>query len=219
MKTNNIIRIAIVDDHLLFRRGLRLILKDETSFEIIGEASNGIQAIDLISELKPDVVLLDMNMAELDGMQVLSIIRQKSNGTKVLMLNASADETSVVQTLKDGAKGYVSKNTSPSDLIKAIKAVHNYELWAERKLVAKCFDGNNNFNLKTGKRQGKIEDFLTQREKEVLSFLVKGSTNKEIAQNLFISEKTVKSHLNKIFKKLNVSRRLEAILCAIKNGL
>ena len=173
----------------------------------------------MISDLKPDVVLLDISMPKLDGIKVIPLIKRKSPETKEIMLTASKDEATIVNALKAGAKGYLSKNTSTSCLIKAIKVVHKDELWVERKLVARFFNGVSGTDLDSEDRQKNTQKGLTPREQDVLGFLIKGHTNKEIAQNLFISEKTVKSHLNKIFKKLDVSRRLEAILCAIKLGI
>jgi two-component system response regulator DegU len=212
------IRIVIVEDHRLFREGLRLILSVERSFEIVGEAANGLQAIDVISGLKPDVVLLDITMPELSGIEIIPIIKQKSPGTKALMLTASEDETKILKSLKAGAKGYLSKNITISGLIKAIKVVNKGQLWVERELVARYFNGDIIADIGREGRQEKMNEALTPREQDVLRLLIKGSTNKEIANGLFISEKTVKSHLNKIFKKLNVSRRLDAILSAIKLG-
>lgn len=218
MGSDKIIRIVIVEDHSLFREGLRLILNRDKRFKIVGEASNGIQAIDVIGDLKPDMVLLDITMPKLSGIEAIPIIKQKSPRTKILMLTASKDETKIIKSLKAGAKGYVSKNTSTSDLFKAIKLINKGQLWVERELIAKYFNGDITTEVGGKDRQEKIKKDLTLREQDVLRLLVKGSTNKEIANNLFISEKTVKSHLNKIFKKLNVSRRLDAILSAIKLG-
>ena len=218
MEPDSKIRIVIVEDHRLFREALRLILNGEESFEIVGEAANGLQAIDVISGLKPDVVLLDITMPELSGIEVIPIIKKKSPGTKALMLTASKDETKILKSLKAGAKGYLSKNTTISDLIKAIKVVNKDQLWVERKLIARYFNGDITADIGREGRQEKMMEALTLREQDVLRLLIKGSTNKEIANDLFISEKTVKSHLNKIFKKLNVSRRLGAILSAMKLG-
>ena len=218
MEPDSKIRIVIVEDHRLFREGLRLILSGEGSFEIVGESVNGLQAIDVISDLKPDVVLLNISMPELDGIQVIPIIKQKSPETKALMLTASMDQDKILEALKAGAKGYLSKNTTISGLIKAIKVVNKGQLWVERKLIAGYFNGDITADIGREDRQEKTKGELTPREQDVLRLLIKGFTNKEIANGLFISEKTVKSHLNKIFKKLNVSRRLDAILCTIKSG-
>jgi two-component system response regulator DegU len=219
MDSDKKIRILIVEDHRLFREGLRSILKDEKNIEIAGEAVNGLQAIDMVTDLNPDVVILDINMPELDGIRAIPMIKQKSVGTKILMLTSSKDEATILKSIKAGAKGYLSKNTSTSCLIKAIQAVHRNELWVERKLVAKFFNGDFAADLGNEDRQENTKENLTLRKQEVLLLLAKGFTNKEIANDLFISEKTVKNHLNKIFKKLNVSRRFEAILHAVKAGL
>jgi len=219
MGADSNIRIVIAENHSLYREGIRRILNEEKCLEIVGEANNGFQAIDVISNLKPDVAILDINLAKLDGVQLIPIIKQKSPGTKALMLTSSEDEATIVKALQSGAKGYLSKDTNTSSLIKAIKVVHKDQLWVERKLVARFFNGDYNDDLNRDSRQKNTKETLTPREQDVLRHLIKGSTNKEIGNELFISEKTVKSHLNKIFRKLDVSRRLEAILYAIKLGL
>ena len=219
MGSNDKIRIVIAEDHRLFREGLRLILKNESGFEIIGEAVDGTEAVYIASNHKPDVVLLDVSLPKMDGIQAIPLIKQKSTETKILMLTARKSETTILKALEAGAQGYLSKNTSASDLIKAINVVHNNELWVERKLLAKYFNGDVRSEIQGEEQQYNTKGNLTPREQDVLHLLIKGYTNKEIANDLFISEKTVKSHLNKVFKKLNVSRRLEAIICAIKIGL
>ena len=213
------IRVVIADDHMLIREMLRRTLNQEDSIKIVGEAANGLQAIDVISDLKPDVVLLDIIMPGMDGIKVLPAIREKSPKAKALMLSAAMDETMIFKSLKAGAKGYLSKNVSISDLIKAIQAVHKGELWVERKLMARFFEEEAADDSGREERAGKPKQVLTPREKEILSLLTTGGTNKDIAQILFISEKTVKSHLNNIFRKLNVTRRLQAILYAINRGM
>jgi len=213
------IRVVVADDHRLFREGIRLILGQQKDIRIVGEAVNGLQTIDAVENLKPDVVLLDIKMPEMDGIQVITPIRQKSPKTKALMLTAYMDEVKIFESLKAGAKGYLSKDSSVSDLTKAIKAVHRGELWIERKLMSRFFDQEAIANSAEGNAPGKTKEGLTPREQEVLRQLATGRSNKEIAEELFISEKTVKSHLNSIFRKLNVTRRLQAILYAISRGL
>lgn len=213
------IKVVIADDHALFREMLRLTMRREGSIKIVGEAANWRQTIDVISDLKPDIVLLDSTMPEMDGIETLPAIREKSLKTKALMIKANKNEAVIFKALKEGAKGYLSKDVSISDLIKAIKAVHIGELWVERKLMARFFDREAIADSKEEGRAGRPKKVLTPREKEVLCILTTGCTNKEIAQALFISDKTVKSHLNSIFKKLDVTRRLQAILQAIKQGL
>lgn len=219
MESNSAIRIAIVEDHRLFREGLRLILAGEKDIKIVGEAQNGLQAIEMIDELQPEVILLDLNMPVMDGFQVLKRLKQKQCATKALLLTASREDAKIIKSLNLGAKGYLTKNASSSDLIKAIKAVSDGQLWIERKLITLLFNEPNVGGEAVGAEQQEINETLTQREHEVLGLLTKGMSNNKIAKRLYISEKTVKSHLNSIFKKLNVNRRLEAILYAIKLGL
>jgi DNA-binding NarL/FixJ family response regulator len=213
------IKIVIADDHGLFREMLRITLHREGSIKIVGEAANVRQAIDLISELKPDIVLLSSTMPKMDGIEVLPEIREKTQKTKALMLTANKDEATIFKALKGGAKGYLSKDVNISNLIKAIQAVQKGELWIERKLMARFLEVEAVVDSSREGQAGKLKNIMTPREKEVLRFLTTGRTNKEIAKALFISEKTVKSHLNSIFRKLNVTRRLQAILYAINRGL
>ena len=213
------IRILIAVGHKLFQEGLRLILKAEETFEIVGMVNNGLQAIDVISDLKPDIIILDIFLPEVSGIEVLASIKQKSPDTRALMITHARDEPAIIKAIRAGAKGYLSRNTNISEIIKAIQVVHQGEFWVQRKLVNRFINGDFMSEISAeDSRQNKL-DTLTPREQDVLRALVKGSTNKEIANELFISEKTVKSHLNQVFKKLNVSRRLEAILSAIKTGL
>jgi DNA-binding NarL/FixJ family response regulator len=158
-------------------------------------------------------------MPEMDSIEVLLEIREKTQKTKALMLTANKDEATIFKALKGGAKGYLSKDVSISNLIKAIQAVQKGELWIERKLMARFLEVEAVVDSSREGQAGKLKNIMTPREKEVLRFLTTGRTNKEIAKALFISEKTVKSHLNSIFRKLNVTRRLQAILYAIKRGL
>ena len=218
MGSDSKIRIVIVEDHEIIRECLCLILASEKNIDIVGEASNGLEAIKVISDLQPDVILLDISMPGMGGFEALPIIKQKSPATRTLMLTASSDNGTIVNALKAGARGYLSKGTNSQGLIKAIKEVHNGGMWIERKLVCQFFEENDAVDKNHIVRQ-KNKNNLTPREQDVLRVLSKGCTNKEIARDLFISEKTVKSHLNRIFKKLDVNRRLEAILYAIKTGL
>ena len=212
------IRLIIVEDHRLCRESLGLALAQETFIEIVAQEVNGLQAIEVISELKPDIVLVGITMPELDGLQIISTIKERSPATKAIIITGGMDEEVIIQAIKAGAKGYLSKNSSISRLFKAIKAVHNGQLWIERQLIAKYFNGDITADSCLPGSLEKIEALLTSREQEILRILMQGDSNKEIGRKLFISEKTVKSHLNSIFKKLNVRRRLEAILCAIKQG-
>jgi DNA-binding NarL/FixJ family response regulator len=219
MGTDGKVQIVIAEDHELFRKGLHLILQKDKSIEIVGEAATVLHAIRVINRLKPDVALLNTTLPETGGIEVIPPIRQESPMTKAIMLAAAMNETTIFKALKAGAKGYLSRNASVSNLIKAIKAVHEGDVWVERKLIARFFQGEATLHFQREERGGMTNQELTPREQEILRYLTHGLTNKEIGQALFISEKTVKSHLNSIFKKLNVTRRLQAILYAIRQGL
>jgi len=213
------IRIVIVDDHGLIRECLHLVLAGEKRLDIVGEAANGIEAIDVISDLQPEIVLLDISIPGMSGLELIPIIKQKSPETKIIMLTGNDEDETILKALRAGARGYLTKDTTSQGLIKSLKVVHEGEMWIERKLVKRIFETNGPVDINSAVRHKKNAQNLTPRERDVLRLLAKGSTNKEIAKDLFISEQTVKSHLNRIFRKLEVSRRLEAILYAIKKGL
>jgi len=170
-----------------------------------------------ISELKPDIVLLDINMPGMDTGETLSLL--KSKGTKPLILTTAADEDVILVALKAGARGYLSESTTAHNLIKAIDSISKGEIWVERKMVNRIVEGKLNGDRPIKEQRNQSKEQLTHREKEILALLKEGYTNKEIAEKLYISEKTVKSHLNNIFRRFNVSGRLQAIVYAIRNGL
>ncbi|MFT5727672.1 MAG: two-component system response regulator DegU [Desulforhopalus sp.] len=215
---NQEIRVVIAVGNNLFRQGLLLILSGLQGIETVGEANNGIKAIDVITDQQPDIVLLDFNMPMTNGLELLPLIRQKSPKTNTLIISGFPDEKSTIDALEAGAKGYLSKNADVLCLFNAINVLKEGEMWVERKLIAKYFDGLLPACLKKKTGQENIKNALTPREQEVLILLVEGLTNKQIGIELFICEKTVKSHLSRIFKKLNVKQRIEAILCALKMG-
>lgn len=213
------IRVVIAGEHRLLREGLHLLLCCEKGIEIVGEAATGPQTIDVISKLKPDVVLLDTAIPGMDGIKAIQPTIQNSQDTKLLMIGGYVDEASLFMALKAGVKGYLSKDAGLGELVKAIRTAHRGELWIERKLIARFFGGEATADAGEEDIDDRIKPELTPREREVLVRLTTGCSNKELAECLFISEKTVKSHLNSIFRKLNVTRRLQAILFAIEEGL
>jgi two-component system response regulator DegU len=213
------ITVVIADDHRLIRDSLHQILSREDSIRIVGEAATGPETIEIISELEPDVVLLDHFMPGTNGVDIIRPIIETSPLIKILLLTLSMDESVIFEALKAGAKGYISKDAGIPELIKAVYTVYRGEMWIKRELMSRFFDKVNGVESREeAPKNRSMRGGLTQREREVLLCLVKGSTNKEIAETLFISEKTVKTHLSNIFRKLNVSRRLEAILYTIKQG-
>lgn len=214
--------IVIAEDHTLMRESLCRALRDLHEYEVVGEAGNELQAIDTTTSLKPDYLFLDITSPGLNGLNLIPVVKKKSPDTKILLISLNGDDDSVIVAgLKAGAKGYLSKNSNLSDIRRALTIISKDEMWVERKLVNKIFEKDlfpepaND----TNQIPHNTSMALTTREQDVLRLLVKGSTNKEIARDLYICEKTVKSHLNRIFRKLNVSRRLEAILYAIKSGM
>lgn len=219
METDGPIRVVIADDHQLFRAGLRLILDSEDGFDLVGEAAHWLETFEVVSTLQPDILLLDTTLPGIDGIDVLRPLKQNSPATKPLLLTSAQDEGLIFHGLRAGAKGYLSKDTTTADLAKAIQAVHEGELWVERKMVARFVEEGAIAELRAENRRGREEEALTKREEEILRLLTTGGTNKEIGQALFISEKTVKCHLHSIFRKLNVTRRLQATLYAVNRGL
>jgi len=210
-------KILIANTHRLVREGLQMMLGQEASVQIVGDAANGMQMFSAISELKPDIVLLDINMPGMDTGETLSIL--KSKGTKPLIFTTATDEDVILVALKAGARGYLSESTTAHNLIKAIDSISKGEIWVERKMVNRIVEGELNGDPPIKEQRNHSKEQLTPREKEILALLKEGYTNKEIAEKLYISEKTVKSHLNNIFRRFNVSGRLQAIVYAIRNGL
>lgn len=213
------IRVLIAGGPRLYREGLRLILSADNAIGIIGEAARAPDTLDLISTLKPDVVLLDITMCEGDDLGLIRMIKLRSPPTKVLMLALAGQETLIFTALKAGVTGCVLKDVSGADVIKAVQTVQHGEAWLSRKLIARFLEAESSARHEIGKHDARTSEVLTGREQEVIRALTSGGTNKDIAQTLDISEKTVKTHLNNIFRKLNVTRRLELALYAIRQGL
>ena len=209
------IKVAIASPHSLIRQGLKALLRKAGSVELVGEAVNGPQAFTVVKRSKPSVLVMYISIPEMNGPDDIVAIRQASFETKVLIISGSMDHGMIFKCLKAGAKGCISNDVTSEHLLKAIQAVKDGELWVQRKMMAMFFDeevgsyGRGHDEIETGKTD------LTPREREVLSFLTTGCTNKEIGDKLFIAEKTVKTHVNGIFRKLHVTRRLQAILYAI----
>ena len=204
------IRVFIVDDHQIVREGLRLFLRQAPEFNIVGEAEDGREAIEKARVLHPDVVLMDLLLPKLDGLAATSIIRQEIPGTKVLVLtNGLGEGTSVMNALRAGASGYLLKDISMSELCQAIKIVAQGQTYlpsqVSRSLVEEI--------------QTPVSEPLTEREKEVLRLLIQGNANKEIARNLHIAEETVKTHIKRIYGKLGVQSRAQAILTTMRLSL
>ncbi|MBE5961477.1 MAG: response regulator transcription factor [Lachnospiraceae bacterium] len=207
------IRVIIADDHLMVREGLKQLLEIDGDIKVIGEADNGLQLLSLLEGCRPDVVLLDINMPKMNGLQALEALRQKNDDTKVLMLTIHNEVDYLLRAVEIGVNGYVLKDSESSVLKKAISVVNEGETYIEPALTPLLKE-----RLEKADGQS-MEDALTKREIEVLKLLAEGLFNKEIAYKLSISEKTVKNHVSNIFKKIDVSDRTQAAVYAIKNSL
>lgn len=208
------IKVLIADDHHVVRRGLLFFLKTQRDIEVIGEAKNGREAVELVAELEPDVVLMDLSMPEMDGVMATKAIREMNETVKIIILTSYADQDHVIPAIRAGASGYQLKDIEPDELVETIRDVLKGESKLHPKVTSHVMT-----HLKMGANQkaSKISD-LTKREKEVLNELAKGKSNKEIASSLFITEKTVKTHVSNILAKLQLSDRTQAALYAVKNG-
>jgi len=208
------VNILIADDHLMVREGLKQILELEGDLKVIGEASDGFECLNLINKTNPDVILLDINMPNLDGLQVLSIMKQQHMQNKVIMLTIHNEIDYLIKAMDLGCDGYVLKDSDSATLKKAIFAVYDGETYIEPKLTPLL----NSSLAERDVMKDKLKD-LTRRELEVLKLIANGLFNKEIASSLEISERTVKNHVSNIFKKILVSDRTQAAVFAIRNGL
>ncbi len=204
------IRILIADDHDVVRQGLRMFLKPDRELEIVGEASNGAEALKLARALKPDVVLMDLLMPEMDGIAATAAIRQEMPDIEVLALTSVLEDDAVVGAVRAGAIGYLLKDTKAADLRRAIKAAAAGQVQLSPQAASRLMR-----EIRTPESKGA----LTEREMDVLRLLARGASNKEIAHQLKISDETVKSHVSSILSKLNVPSRTQAALHAMRIGL
>lgn len=209
------IRVLIADDHPVFRFGLRMMLLAEEDLELVGEAENGREAVELARTLLPDVALLDLNMPELDGIVATRDIVRMSPGTGVLVLTMLEDEPTVLAALRAGARGYIVKGSGNAEITRAIRAVAAGETILGRSAAGPVLAA---LRPALSLPDRPFPD-LTRREYEVLQLLAQGQSNSVIAEQLFVSEKTVRNHLSLIFDKLGVSSRAEAIVLAHRNGV
>jgi DNA-binding NarL/FixJ family response regulator len=211
------IRLLLVDDQSLILRGLKALLKPEPTLEIVGEADNGKTAIAQVEALKPDVVLMDVRMPGMDGVAATQEICRRFPQTKVLVLTTFDDREYVTQAMQYGAAGYLLKDTPPEDLVQAIQAVYKGYTQLSPGLVRKAMQVEASSVVAPSLPPGWEE--LTPREKEILHLIATGASNKEIAQKLYISEKTVKNHVTNILSRLNLRDRTQAAILANSLGI
>jgi DNA-binding NarL/FixJ family response regulator len=209
----NTLRLVVVDDHALFRRGLVGLLEEMPGFQVVGQAGDGEKALPMIEQVQPDIVLLDLNMPNLDGIATLRELRARHNPVRVLMLTISQNDTDLLDAIRAGADGYLLKNTEPEDLRKALLRVAEGQGALSPEVTAPVLRAVSRFGA------DETSSLLSDRELDVLGCLVDGSTTMQIAGRLFISENTVKTHVRHIFEKLEVSNRAEAVGKALQMGL
>jgi two-component system response regulator DegU len=209
------IKVVLADDHALFREGLRRILSLEKDVLVVGEASRGDEIAKVVERTKPDVLLLDLKMPKGDVVQTLLQVNDRNPSTKVIILTAFSEDENILNAAKGGAKGYVMKGVSSSTLLQAIKAAHNGGLWIDRETPsAEAFEeiAQAQHGKAATEQANEPMNSLTKREVEILRLVAEGLTNEEIGKRIFISEKTVKTHLTNIFDKLKVNNRFKAAL-------
>ncbi len=207
-------KVMITDDHSLIREGIRQLLEFDGSIEVIGEASNGVECLEKLEVLSPDVLLLDINMPEMNGIDVLKQLKETESDVKVLILTVHNELDYLLKAIDIGVDGYILKDSESSELKKAIDIICKGENYIQPSLIPAL----NNQLANRDIDRDKI-DLLTSREYEVLIQVANGMSNKEIATNLNISERTVKNHISNIFKKIDVSDRTQAAVFAIKNNI
>jgi DNA-binding NarL/FixJ family response regulator len=205
-----VIRVLVVDDHPVVRQGLSAILRWEADLEIVGEAADGLEAVRLIVERRPDVVLLDLRLPHLSGVEVMRQVRPQVPGVRFLVLTTYDTDAYIGPALEAGAQGYLLKDANPEELGRAIRALRQGGAALEPGVAARLLE-----------RMGESErgETLSERELEVLRLLVGGESNKSIARQLTVSENTVKTHVGHIFGKLGVQSRAEAVAVALQRGL
>jgi DNA-binding NarL/FixJ family response regulator len=218
------IRVLIVDDHAMVRQGLRTFLElhddpADLSIEVVGEAVNGLKAIELAQHTQPDIVLLDLVMPEMNGIQATPRLLECSPDSRVIILTSFGEEDKVIPAIQAGAHGYLLKDIAPDQLVRAIRNAYRGEVQlhpnAAKQLISAVAQKDEGSDVRLG---GLDTDRLTERECEVLSLIASGKSNREIAEKMFISEKTVKTHVSSILGKLHVEDRTQAAIYALKHG-
>lgn len=213
------IRVLVVDDHPVYRDGLITMLRSRPSnIEVIGEASDGAEAVAMVGTLNPHVVLMDIKMAGMDGIEATRQIKQLSPDVKVLALSAYEDDDYVLEMVKAGASGYMLKDADNTIIISGIEAVHEGKARIHPRLAMKVFQAFAEISNEN-QRDKDIFDGLTEREIEILRLIARGMTNRQVSNHLWISERTVDNHVQNIYKKLNISDRTQATLYAVRKGI
>ena len=213
---SEIIRVLLVDDHTLFRSGIKSLLQRNSDFEVVGEAGDGLEGIKRARSLKPDVALIDLHMPGVSGLEAVKAITEEMPDVRVLMLTVSEDAQDLIDALRAGASGYLLKNIETDTLIDAIRRAAKGESIVSQQMTAKLIQGVR--RQASGDPAVLDRDKLSPRERDIMSSLAPGESNKEIARKLDLVESTVKIHVQNIFKKLNMSSRVQVALYAVEHG-
>ena len=208
------VKVLIVDDHAVVRDGLITMLGREKDFTVVGEAQNGLEAVEKAQDLEPDVILMDLRMPELDGVEAMRRIRSQNPEVRFIVLTTYDTDEYIFHAIEAGAKGYLLKDASREELFNAVRAVYRGESLIQPGVAAKILDRFSQLS-----RQATSTSLLSEREVEVLQLVAKGSANKEIGASLSISESTVKTHVANIFQKLDVNDRTDAVTQALQKGI
>lgn len=208
------IRILIADDHAIVREGLRALLATESDLELVAEATDGLQAVTKARALKPDVILLDLMMPRMDGVEAITEIKKDWEDAKIIVLTSFSDDEKVFSAIRSGALGYLLKDSSPQDLLTAIHTVASGEGFLSPTIASKVMR-----EINQPPKLPPTKDPLTERENEILQLVAQGLTNDQIAEKLVVSERTVRTHVSNILAKLQLANRTQAALYALKEGL
>ena len=211
----NIIRILIADDHAIVREGLIALIQPQPDMVVVGEARDGMEAVEMARELEPDIILMDMVMPRQSGLEAIQQLKLENNPARILILSSFAEDKQIFPAMKSGAMGYLLKDTSPRNLLRAIRDVHSGQSSLHptiaRKIIAELSSPSTD--------QPTAKDLLTERELEVLKLVAQGNTNQEIAEKLTVSDRTVGKHVGSILGKLHLANRTQAALYALREGL
>ena len=213
------IRVLVVDDHALFRRGLQMVLEQEPDIEVVGEAGDGAEAVQTATETLPDIVLMDVRMPRRSGIEACTAIRAAVPSARIVMLTISDEEGDLYEAIKAGAMGYLLKEISIEEVASAIRAVHGGQSLISPSMASKLITEFASISRRGEDRQQLPTPRLTDREMEVLKLVAKGLNNRDIAKDLFISENTVKNHIRNILEKLQLHSRMEAVVYAVREKL
>ena len=218
-KSADAIRVLIVDDHALFRRGLQMVLEQESDIIVVGEGGDGAEAVTKTQELMPDVVLMDVRMPKRGGIDATKQIKEIAPHVKILMLTISDEEADLYDAIKAGATGYLLKEVSIEEVGAAIRSVQTGQSLISPSMASKLLSEFATMVKRADEKQAAPQPRLTDREMEVLKLVAKGRNNRDIAKELFISENTVKNHIRNILEKLHLHSRMEAVVYAVREKL